>query len=214
MGDMMRVDRRGDAPCIVHGGGERDAADVRSEREVVRRVSPWLRWLALGSTVAVVSLVAACSGGGASDAEELSSDDGGRAGNRQSGPLTTDEMRAEYAAEVATLTFPAGWVDPGAGTWEPEPGVNGELVDHSFEPGFGTMTADQEWGCAWKREWLESGDPDSERAAASLEQLELMKDVYYWTVADDSTREAEKAMISAARLGDPTSIAAYVESNC
>lgn len=129
--------------------------------------------------------------------------------------LTVDQMSEEYWAAWDELKLPDGVEPVGSGTWDPEPGLDGELVGHVFEPGFGITMAQYEWACAWMGEWLASYNDDAARAESALAELDTAPGLeLFTTYSDAGTRRALEEQLSAAALGDPGPMSRHVQLNC
>lgn len=129
--------------------------------------------------------------------------------------LTVDQMSDEYWAAWDDLKLPDGVEPVGSGTWDPEPGLDGELVGHVFEPGYGLTMAQYEWTCAWMGEWLATYNDDAARAESAMAELDTAPGFeLFTTYSDAGTRQALVEQLSAAALGDPGPMSRHVQLNC
>lgn len=128
--------------------------------------------------------------------------------------LSFEEYVAEYRSAAAKLTLPPGqqWPDPIKPPLEPAvPG--GPPLDTVYEPGAGVQLADNEWFCAWLREWLDSRGKDLAREAAALDELGHVNERQMY-IKNESVQDLFDETVEKAALGDPTLATEWVSTSC
>ncbi|GIG41828.1 hypothetical protein Cph01nite_35900 [Cellulomonas phragmiteti] len=123
------------------------------------------------------------------------------------------EMLSEYHTEIEALEFPPGWTDPGPGEWETQTSENGGEITHVFEPGFGEVTAQSRWVCAWQSFWVDSGGTElaTREVVTRLAGLEQM---VYWEYSDEATRQRRREILEAIRSGNSEAVSQETQLNC
>jgi hypothetical protein len=130
------------------------------------------------------------------------------------GILTPDQMVAEYWSTTKKYPLPSGakWI--GAKDLPAAPGEKGVMRGNSYEQGYGTVLAEDEWFCTWAREWITARGETAARENKALKTMLKYPDTDSWQATDEPTRELMKGYLSKAELGDPSGISFHVENNC
>lgn len=75
-----------------------------------------------------------------------------------------ETIEKEYLTTIENLDWPEGFTPPDT--------LEGEDTGASFQVGYGDTRASNLWEYTWMKEWLDTYNTDSQRAAKALEELE------------------------------------------
>lgn len=116
-------------------------------------------------------------------------------------------IEEEYLTTIESLNWPEGVTLPDT--------LEGEDTGASFQVGYGDTRASNLWEYTWMKEWLDTYNTDSERAAKALEELEKAFDMPYMGTdrCDDATRNYLRSNIDKAKLGDPSGFNECIQAN-
>lgn len=116
-------------------------------------------------------------------------------------------IEEEYLTTIKSLNWPEGVTLPDT--------LEGEDTGASFQVGYGDTRASNLWEYTWMKEWLDTYNTDSERAAKALEELEKAFDMPYMGTdrCDDATRDYLRSAIDKAKLGDPSGFTECIQAN-
>lgn len=116
-------------------------------------------------------------------------------------------IEEEYLTTIESLNWPEGVTLPDT--------LEGEDTGASFQVGYGDTRASNLWEYTWMKEWLDTYNTDSERAAKALEELEKAFDMPYMGTdrCDDATRNYLRSNIDKAKLGDPSGFTECIQAN-
>ena len=105
------------------------------------------------------------------------------------------------------MDWPEGFTPPDT--------LEGEDTGASFQVGYGDTRASNLWEYTWMKEWLDTYNTDSQRAAKALEELEKAFDMPYMGEdrCDDATRNYLRQNIDKAKLGDPSGFTECIRAN-
>ena len=118
-----------------------------------------------------------------------------------------ETIEKEYLTTIENLDWPEGFTPPDT--------LEGEDTGASFQVGYGDTRASNLWEYTWMKEWLDTYNTDSQRAAKALEELEKAFDMPYMGTdrCDDATRKYLRDNIDKAKLGDPSGFTECIQAN-
>ena len=118
-----------------------------------------------------------------------------------------ETIEKEYLTTIENLDWPEGFTPPDT--------LEGEDTGASFQVGYGDTRASNLWEYTWMKEWLDTYNTDSQRAAKALEELEKAFDRPYMGEdrCDDATRNYLRQNIDKAKLGDPSGFTECIRAN-
>lgn len=118
-----------------------------------------------------------------------------------------ETIEKEYLTTIENLDWPEGFTTPDT--------LEGEDTGASFQVGYGDTRASNLWEYTWMKEWLDTYNTNSQRAAKALEELEKAFDMPYMGEdrCDDATRNYLRQNIDKAKLGDPSGFTECIRAN-
>jgi hypothetical protein len=171
---------------------------------MVRRLS------AVGVALVALSGLAGCTAG---------STDSGSPTPRSS--LTKEYIdrvgyEAEYSAAATTLNLPPGaqWPRLPESVFSPIPLPDGKPGEQIWTTGSGTVRAENEWFCAWAREWMAQRGKDEQRAKAALAEMLKVKQTKYYSRHTEEARQIRDSALASAQLDDPAPVQTWVNGAC
>lgn len=168
------------------------------------------RRLVSATLTAGLMLLAACTfGDDDADPDALTA-----AGDHGTDVLTPEQMIEEYNAATQNYELPPGMTWAGAKDLPPAPDQNGVMRGNSYEPGYGTTTAEFEWICAWEKAYLDADGPGTEAATDAITHLSSAPDTLLYRISDAGFQASLDDRITRLRLGDASAVEYDHRINC